>query len=234
MAPLVRPFAALRPLAEHAAAVIAPPYDVVSTEEARALASDRPSSFLHISRPEIDLPPGAAPHSDEAYARGAANFARLRDTVLVREREPSYYVYRMRVGEQTQTGVACVLSVAAYEAQRIRKHELTRPDKENDRVRNIATLSAQTGPVLCAYRANDAVRALLRASAAAPPLFEAIGPNHVLHTIWRVSDPSRVAAFSQSARRARRALHCGRSPSSSGRRAGRPTARERTAPRSPS
>jgi uncharacterized protein (DUF1015 family) len=198
MAPLVRPFAALRPLAEHAAAVIAPPYDVVSTEEARALVRDRPSSFLHISRPEIDLPPGAAPYSDEAYARGAANFARLRDTVLVREREPSYYVYRMRVGEQTQTGVACVLSVAAYEAQRIRKHELTRPDKENDRVRNIATLSAQTGPVLCAYRANDAVRALLRASAAAPPLLEAVGPNQVLHTIWRVSDPARVAAFSNA------------------------------------
>ena len=154
--PLVKPFAALRPPAEHAAAVIAPPYDVVSTEEARSLAADRPSCFLHISRPEIDLPPGAAPHSDEAYARGAENFARLRDSgILMREREPSYYVYRLRMGEHTQTGVACAASVAAYEANRIRKHELTRPDKENDRVRNIATLNAQTGPVLCAYRAND-------------------------------------------------------------------------------
>ncbi len=197
--PLVKPFAALRPPAEHAAAVIAPPYDVVSTEEARSLAADRPSCFLHISRPEIDLPPGAASHSDEAYARGAENFARLRDSgILVREREPSYYVYRLRMGEHTQTGVACVASVAAYEANRIRKHELTRPDKENDRVRNIATLNAQTGPVLCAYRANDAVRALLRASAAAPPLFEAIGPNHVLHTIWRVSAPERVGALSKA------------------------------------
>ena len=196
-APLVRPFAALRPRAETAADVIAPPYDVVSTDEARALAAGRPSSFLHISRPEIDLPPGSSPYSDEAYAIGAANLARLRESaVLVREREPSYYVYRMTMGDHRQTGVAFVGSVAAYEANRIRKHELTRPDKENDRVRNIATLNAQTGPVLCAYRGNDTIGALVWTSMAAEPLFEVIGPNDVLHTVWGVRAPDRVAAFS--------------------------------------
>ena len=137
--------------------MIAPPYDVVSTDEARALAADRPQSFLHISRPEIDLPAGSSPHSDAAYAQGAASLAKLVDSgVLVREREPAFYVYRMTMGGRTQTGVAFVGSVAAYEQHGIRRHELTRPDKENDRVRNIATLNAQTGPVLHVVRPRDA------------------------------------------------------------------------------
>jgi uncharacterized protein (DUF1015 family) len=196
---LVRPFAALRPRAEHAAAVIAPPYDVVSADEARALVRDRPSSFLHISRPEIDLPSGVSPYADEVYARGAANLRRLRDVgVLVRESTPSIYVYRMTAGGRAQTGVACVGSVAAYEANRIRRHELTRPDKENDRVRNIATLNAQTGPVLCAYRANDTLRTLVRDCAGDAPTLQAVGPNDVLHTVWCVSDMERVEAFSDA------------------------------------
>jgi uncharacterized protein (DUF1015 family) len=155
---LARPFAALRPTAESAADVIAPPYDVVSTDEARALAANRPASFLRISRPEIDLAPGSSPCADAAYERGAENLARLRDGgVLVRDREPSFYVYRMVMNGRAQTGVAFTASVAAYQANRIRRHELTRPDKENDRVRNIVTLNAQTGPVLLAYRANAAL-----------------------------------------------------------------------------
>src|SRR5688572_22894144 len=126
---LARPFAALRPTAESAADVIAPPYDVVSTDEARVLAANRPASFLHISRPEIDLPPGSSPYSDAAYERGAANLARLREGgVLVRDREPSFYVYRMVMNGRAQTGVAFAASVAAYQANRIRRHELTRPD----------------------------------------------------------------------------------------------------------
>ena len=194
---LVRPFAALRPTPEHAADVIAPPYDVVSTDEARALAAGRPRSFLHISRPEIDLPAGNSPYADAAYAQGAASLAKLVESgVLVREREPSFYIYRMKMGDRTQTGVAFVGSVAAYEQHGIRRHELTRPDKENDRVRNIATLNAQTGPVLLAYRANAAVGALVRAAAASAPLFSVTGPNDVQHTLWRVGAPRDVAALS--------------------------------------
>jgi uncharacterized protein (DUF1015 family) len=196
---LVRPFAALRPTQEYAAAVIAPPYDVVSTAEARELADGRPQSFLHISRPEIDLPPGSSPYSDAAYAQGAASLAKLVDSgVLVREREPSFYVYRMEMNGHTQTGVAFVGSVAAYEQHRIRRHELTRPDKENDRVRNIASLNAQTGPVLLAYRANATLGALVRRAVAAAPLLGVTGPNDVRHTLWRIAAPHDVTAFSDA------------------------------------
>jgi len=185
MSELARPFAALRPTAASAAEVVAPPYDVVSTEEARALVARQPRSFLHISRPEIDLPEGSSPYSDEAYAQGARNLERLvAERVLVREDKPTYYIYRMNMGGHIQTGVAFVGSVRAYEQQRIRRHELTRPDKENDRVRNIATLNAQTGPVLLAYRASDALRELLSVATNASPLFSVTGPNDVVHTIW--------------------------------------------------
>ena len=190
MTSLVRPFRALRPRPERAADVIAPPYDVVSTEEARALAATKPASFLHISRPEIDLPPGTSPYSDTAYARGAANLARLVDTnVLVRDDEPAYYVYRIEMQGRVQTGVAFAASLAAYASHRIRRHEHTRPDKENDRVRNIDSLNAQTGPVLLAYRANAEIRALVRAATAGSPLLDATGPNDTRHTIWRIAEP---------------------------------------------
>jgi uncharacterized protein (DUF1015 family) len=182
---LVRQFAALRPTAASAAAVVAPPYDVVSTDEARALAAGRPQSFLHISRPEIDLPEGSSPYTDEAYAQGARSLARLvAEGVLVRDKEPSFYIYRMVMEGRTQTGVAFVGSVHAYEQNRIKRHELTRPDKETDRVRNIATLNAQTGPVLLAYRANDAIRELLAVATNSAPLFSVTGPNDVVHTVW--------------------------------------------------
>jgi uncharacterized protein (DUF1015 family) len=182
---LVRQFAALRPTAASAAAVIAPPYDVVSTDEARALAAGRPQSFLHISRPEIDLPEGSSPYSDAAYEQGARSLARLiSERVLVRDDQPSFYIYRMVMAGRTQTGVAFVGSVRAYEQNLIRRHELTRPDKETDRVRNIATLNAQTGPVLLAYRATDALRELLAVATNAAPLFSLTGPNDVVHTVW--------------------------------------------------
>ena len=185
MAKLVRPFAALRPTAASAAQVVAPPYDVVSTEEARALAAHRPRSFLHISRPEIDLPQGSSPYSDEAYAQGARSLERLiAERALVRDAKPTYYLYRMVTDGHTQTGIAFVGSVRAYEQNRIRRHELTRPDKESDRVRNIATLNAQTGPVLCAYRASDGLRELLATATNTAPLFSVEGPNGVVHTVW--------------------------------------------------
>src|SRR4029450_7366002 len=197
MTRFIQPFAALRPRPETAGDVIAPPYDVVSTDEARTLARDRPSSFLHISRPEIDLPPASSPYSDAAYAMGAKNLQRLRETgVLVRDARPSYYAYRMTSGGRVSTGIAAVASIAAYEANRVRKHERTRPDKENDRVRNIATLGAQTGPVLCAYRANDPVRWLIRTVTAGKPTFEAVGQHDVRHSVWCVSQPNLIEQLS--------------------------------------
>jgi uncharacterized protein (DUF1015 family) len=191
---LARPFRALRPAPARAEDVVAPPYDVVSTDEARALATGRPYSFLHISRPEIDLPAGTSPYADETYARGAASLARLvSEGVLVRDAEPCYYVYRMQMAGRTQTGIAVAASVAAYEADAIKRHELTRPDKENDRVRNIDTLNAQTGPVLLAYRGDAVLRELLRSATLTAPLFKVAGPNDTVHTVWKVSAPEKVS-----------------------------------------
>ncbi|HEX9876822.1 MAG TPA: DUF1015 family protein [Gammaproteobacteria bacterium] len=196
---LVKPFAALRPQADHASAVAAPPYDVVSTAEARRLVAGRPNSFLHISRPEIDFPEGADPHSDGVYARARDNLDRLIGLgLLVRDPRPGYYVYRMRMEAHEQTGVALVASIAAYEQNRVRKHELTQPAKETDRVRNMASLNAQTGPVLCAYRANSRLKELLEDAKKAEPVIDVIGPNGVAHTIWRLSDPASVDPITQA------------------------------------
>jgi uncharacterized protein (DUF1015 family) len=198
MNPLVRPFAALRPRPETAAAVIAPPYDVVDAAEARALAADRPHSFLHVSRPEIDLEPGTSPYVDRVYARGAENLAALvRSNVLEREEQACFYAYRMTMGSHIQTGIAGIASVRAYEENRIRKHELTRPEKETDRVRNMEALNAQTGPVLCAFRSTAAIDALLRDVTRAAPLLEAEGPNAVVHAIWRIDDSQKTVKLSR-------------------------------------
>jgi uncharacterized protein (DUF1015 family) len=191
---LARPFAALRPRTETAQAVIAPPYDVVDTDEARAIASGRPESFLHISRPEIDLPPDTDPYTDSVYAQGAGNLRRLiADGTLERDPRACYYVYRMSTDGHSQTGIASAASIRAYEEGRIHRHELTRPDKENDRVRNIESLNAQTGPVLLAYKADTKLDALVAGHAAGAPLLQARGQHDVMHSIWRVDDAGDVA-----------------------------------------
>ena len=199
MTTLVKPFAALRPEAEHAAAVIAPPYDVVSQVEAQALVAGQPNSFLRISRPEVDLPDVADVYSDEIYARGAENLERLAALgLLTRDAAPSYYVYRMRTGDHEQTGVALTVSVAAYNANRVRKHELTRPDKETDRVRNITSLNAQTGPVLSAYRADAAIKSVLDNVKQAAPVIDVTGQYGVTHTLWQVDDPNVIDTISNA------------------------------------
>ena len=155
---LIRPFRALRPNKATAGDVIAPPYDVVNTDEARELAAQRLHSFLHVSRPEIDLPADTDPHGDAAYDQAADNFRALQESqILQRDPEASLYVYRMTDNDHVQTGIAMTASVAAYDANRVRRHELTRPDKENDRVRHMEAVNAQTGPVLSAYWANQEI-----------------------------------------------------------------------------
>ena len=132
--------------------MLAPPYDVLTTEEARVRAAGRPWSFLHVSKPEIDLPPGTDPYSPAVYRKAKENLARMIEArVLARDNAPGYYVYRMVANGLVQTGVAVAASITAYETNLIRKHELTRPDKEDDRVRHMEALNAQTGPVLAAY-----------------------------------------------------------------------------------
>ncbi len=184
---IVKPFHAQRPHPAQAAAVSAVPYDVVNTAEARALAADNPLSFLHVSRPEIDLPDGTDSHSDEVYAKAKTNFDQLIATApLLVETLPSFYLYRLRMGEQEQTGLVACCSVDEYDTDIIRKHERTRRDKEDDRTRHMLTIGAQTGPVFTTYRADKRINTLLESVTLGAPLFDFIAANDITHTIWLV------------------------------------------------
>ncbi len=142
------------------------PYDVVSTDEARALADGNPLSFLRVSRAEVELDPATNPYDESVYQRAARNFAALRASTLVEDEEPSVYVYRLRMGDHVQSGIAACVSLDEYDRDVIRKHERTRPDKEDDRTRHMLALGAQTGPVFLTYRAAaDVDRVVERAAA---------------------------------------------------------------------
>ncbi len=197
--PLIRPFSGLRPAAARAAQVIAPPYDVLNTDEARARAAGKPWSFLHISKPEIDLPPAADPYAAAVYAKGRENFEKLlKDGVLQRDPEPYYYVYRLIMDEHRQTGIVAVASVLEYERNRIRKHEFTRPDKEDDRVRQIDALNAQTGPVFLTYRHSPAIDTLVARIASGTPEVDVTADDGVRHTLWSVRDGAQIGAIAKT------------------------------------
>jgi uncharacterized protein (DUF1015 family) len=188
----IRAFRALRPTTENAPAVSAVPYDVVNTAEARALAAGNPLSFLHVSRPEIDLPDGTDVYSDAVYAKAGENFEELKaEAPLFIEDTPSLYVYRLRMGEHLQSGVAACCSVDEYDSDIIRKHERTRKDKEDDRTRHMLTLRAQTGPVLLTYRGRDEINDLVIRAQQEDLLYDFVAPDGVAHTVWRVPQADR-------------------------------------------
>lgn len=192
----VRPFRALRPAAGLQARVVSPPYDVVDTAEARAYAAGDPLSFLRVSRPEIDLADDVDPHSDEVYALGRRTLdAFVAEGVLVRDEAPTYSVYRQVMGEVVQTGVVATVAVADYDEQRVRTHEFTRPDKEDDRVRHIEALDAQDEPVFLLSRRSAAVDEVVAAVAAREPAVDLVARDGVRHTLWVVSDPAEVQAL---------------------------------------
>ena len=191
---LIRPFAGLRPVAGRAAEVAAPPYDVLNTAEARQVAEGLPWSFLHISKPEIDLPEGTDPYAAEVYEKAAENLANMiRAGLLARDSAPRYYAYRLVMGGHEQTGLVAAAAVADYDTNRIRKHEFTRPDKEDDRVRQIEALDAQTGPVLLAYPAAPGVDAILAAASAGAPDADLTAPDGIRHSIWVMEDEATLA-----------------------------------------
>jgi len=187
--PLIRPFAGLRPVPERVEDVLAPPYDVLNSAEARERAAGKPMSFLHISKAEIDLPEDIDPYDPAVYAKAAENLQKLVDDgVLIREDEPRYYVYRLKMGDIVQTGLVAAASVKHYDTNRIRKHEFTRPAKENDRVAQIEALNAQTGPVLLAYKSDDEIDGLLDQVTHGAPLYDLIADDGIAHTFWVVDD----------------------------------------------
>jgi uncharacterized protein (DUF1015 family) len=189
----LHPFRALRPRPADAARVSAVPYDVVTTEEARALADGNPLSFLRVSRAEIDLPPGVDPYAPAVYDRAVQNFCRMKDSVLTLEPQPSVYFYRLRGGGHEQTGIAACFSLDEYDGGVIKKHERTRRDKEDDRTRHMLALHAQTGPVFLVFRSTPGIGAIKSRTAAEAPLFDFTAADGVQHTIWRVSEADRDA-----------------------------------------
>ncbi|MGB1548339.1 MAG: DUF1015 domain-containing protein, partial [Alphaproteobacteria bacterium] len=197
--PLVMPFAALRPAPEHAADVLAPPYDVLTSEEARRRAAGRPWSFLHISKAEIDLPPETDSYSPAVYEKASANLqSMLAKGILRRDSAPCYYVYRLQMGDHVQTGIVLAASVEAYNEGRIRRHELTRPQKEDDRVHQIEALDAETGPVLLAHRPSSGLSPLITEATKVAPAYDLTADDGVLHTLWPVADPHGIEAIGKA------------------------------------
>jgi uncharacterized protein (DUF1015 family) len=193
---LIKPFRALRPAAGRAADVLAPPYDVLSSAEARERAKDKPWSFLHVSKAEIDLDPAIDPYDRAVYAKSADNFRRMIEAgVLVRDAKPLYYAYRLTWRGHVETGLAAIGSLADYATNRIRRHEHTTPAKEDDRVRQMEAVNAQTGPVMLAYPAAGELDALLARATAGDPALDLTADDGVRHQLWVIADDAAIAAI---------------------------------------
>ena len=193
---LLAPFAGLRVAPRHADAVLAAPYDVLSTEEARAAAEGRPWSFLHVSRPEIDLPDETPPVAPALYEGAAAAFSRMIESgVLIRDAAPRFYAWRMEAQGRAQTGLVAAASLAAYEQGAIKRHESTRPTKVEDRARHIAALDAQTGPLFLIHRPDGEVRRLIAAACEGPPLCRSVQGGAVTHTLWPIDGADEIEAL---------------------------------------
>ncbi len=196
---LIKPFRSLRPAPGRARDVLAPPYDVLSSAEARERAAGKPWSFLHISKPEIDLDPKTDPYNRTVYAKAAENLQRMiKAGVLMRDATPFYYVYRLTWRDRVQTGLAATASIADYMTNRVRKHELTTPVKEDDRVRQIEAVNAQTGPVMIAYPGTPAIDAMLDAVALNGAAVDVTGDDGVRHQMWVVDDETTISALTRA------------------------------------
>ncbi len=189
----IEPFRGVRPRQDIAHLVAAPPYDVLSSEEAREMAAGNPYSFLHVGKPEIDLPPGTDLYSDSVYAKGRENFRRfLAGGVIFQDATANFYVYKQVWGDHVQVGLVAGASCQDYLDDVIKKHELTRPDKENDRMRHIETLGAQTGPVFLTYKRSEAVDALVARAMEKGPAYDFATGDGVRHVFYVVDDQDLV------------------------------------------
>jgi uncharacterized protein (DUF1015 family) len=181
----IRPFAAYRPRPELAVRVASPPYDVVSSAEAAALAEGNPYSFLHVARPEIDLPAGVDEHDEAVYIKGRENLeAFIAEGTLRQDAAPRLYVYAQTMGSHHQVGLVACASVADYEADIIKKHEKTRADKEDDRTKHIDVLSAHDEPVFLTYRAEPEIDAVVKGITQGEPAFDFTTQDGVAHRVW--------------------------------------------------
>lgn len=194
--PDIRPFRAYRPRPDVVAQVASPPYDVLSSDEARAAVAGKPLSFLHVVKAEVDLDPSVDVHSDAVYQKGAENLQKLiADGVLVRDEKPCFYAYRQRMGDHVQTGLVVGASVDEYQADLVKKHEHTRPDKESDRARHIEILGAYAGPVFLTYHASPDAQQIVDRICLKPPTYDFVAEDDVTHTLWVIDDEDQIRAL---------------------------------------
>jgi uncharacterized protein (DUF1015 family) len=199
---VIKPFAALRATPKLACRICELPYDVMSSEEARRIGAGNPLSFLHVSKPEIDLPPSMDTFAAEVYAKGLENFQRLiTDGALLQDKRPCFYLYRQTMGRHSQVGIVAAASCEEYLRGIVKKHELTRPDKEDDRVRHVETLNSQTGPVFLVYRAEQSVDEFVARKIAEPPEVDFTPDDGVRHSAWVIGDAAECKFIEDQFRR---------------------------------
>jgi uncharacterized protein (DUF1015 family) len=190
---LVLPFKAIRPQSQYAAQVAALPYDVMTREEAQKAVAGNDLSFMHVEKSEIDVPEGTRSDDELIYRTAKSNFARMREKgIFFQEKFPCFYIYRQQMGSQIQTGIVGVMSAAEYDAGKIKKHELTRKDKEEDRIRHVDTVNAQTGPVFISYMARPRINAVVKKIVADNPEYNFTAEDGIIHTAWVVADAGQI------------------------------------------
>lgn len=195
----IRPFMAIRPAAAYAKDVAALPYDVMNSEEAREMAADKPHSFLHIDKAEIDLPPDTDPYSSAVYAKARENLERMiSNGIFQQDLLPDLYIYRLTMDGRSQTGLVACTSVDEYLDGTIKKHELTRADKEADRIRHVDTLNANTGPIFLAYPENVNIKAVIDGwAASAAPVYDFVSEDGIGHTVWVIDSDTEIGLLVQ-------------------------------------
>lgn len=196
----IRPFMAIRPAANYAKDVAALPYDVMNSEEARKMVKDKPWSFLHVDKAEVDLPVGTDIYSPEVYAKAKENLDNMvANGVMGQDLLPNLYIYRLTMNGKSQTGLVCCTSVDEYIDGTIKKHELTRADKEADRIRHVDTLNANTGPIFLAYKENPDAKAIIDGwTASVAPVYDFVSEDGIGHTVWVIDSDTEIGMLVQS------------------------------------
>jgi uncharacterized protein (DUF1015 family) len=189
----IKEFRGLRPTAEMVEAVASPPYDVLNSQEARDMVRKKPYSFLHVVKPEIDLPENISPYDESVYRKGKENLDRLiADGILIQDTRPAFYFYRLIMGDITQIGLVAGASIEDYENDLIKKHELTRADKEADRIKHVDTLNANAGPVFLTYQAQENMNTLTAEVIGRDPIYDFTSDDGIRHTFWKADSPEMV------------------------------------------
>ncbi|MDO4531437.1 MAG: DUF1015 domain-containing protein, partial [Bacillota bacterium] len=196
----IRPFMAIRPASNYAKDVAALPYDVMNSEEAREMVQNQPWSFLHVDKAEVDLPVGTDIYSDAVYQKAKENLENMiGHGVIGQDLLPNLYIYRLTMNGKSQTGLVCCTSVDEYIDGTIKKHELTRADKEADRIRHVDTLNANTGPIFLAYKENPDAKAIIDGwTAAVKPEYNFVSEDGIGHTVWVIDSDTEIGMLVES------------------------------------